>query len=374
MIHKTHAPKYQQIIRHFEKRIFEGRLVPGDRIGSTVELSKEFKVNPETVQYALSKLMQRGIIVRQRGAGTFVRKGVNGRTVGIVFGENVFTDADLSFFNIFLKCFAKSLSAAGWDYKHFVTGMKPECDSAFNQLQMEIEDGKIRAVIEFCSNAMVVDWLKKSCPVPFLPTAFNIDYEDFISKGLDYLSAMGRMNTVLFCSGVESRDKTAEIELFATKIANARNGSRGSLKVLFTSTSQFSGYVETVRLIEEGYHFDSMLVLFDSTFRGVLYALLEKGIRIPEDVSVITYANRGVDIFSHIPLTKLEFNPDDFAKVTVESLKCKIEGGEYIYSPLKPTLVKGMSCGEGFKGKFKYERGGKGYDNEKNKGVFKIAN
>ena len=42
--------------------------------------------------------------------------------------------------------------------------------------------------------------------------------------------------------------------------------------------------------------------------------------------------------------------------------------------PLKPTIIKGMSCGEGFKGKFKYETGGKGYDNKKNKNVFKIAN
>ena len=56
------SPIYQQIIMHFEERILSGALKPGDRLDSTTALARKFDVNPETIQLALGKLAERGII------------------------------------------------------------------------------------------------------------------------------------------------------------------------------------------------------------------------------------------------------------------------------------------------------------------------
>ena len=60
--------------------------------------------------------------------------------------------------------------------------------------------------------------------------------------------------------------------------------------------SQRSGYETAKRILDSGVPLDSFLVLFDNSFRGVLYRLLEKGVKIPEEIALISHANKGIDI------------------------------------------------------------------------------
>lgn len=54
---------------------------------------------------------------------------------------------------------------------------------------------------------------------------------------------------------------------------------------------------------------DALLIANDRLFIGAWYFLLEKGIRVPEELAVLTHANRGRLPMSHIPLTRLEVDP-----------------------------------------------------------------
>ena len=65
-------PVYQQIMEQIRGSILKGALTPGERIASVRDLAAQARVNPNTMQRALTELEREGLLV---GGGT------SGRTV-----------------------------------------------------------------------------------------------------------------------------------------------------------------------------------------------------------------------------------------------------------------------------------------------------
>lgn len=63
---------YQQIIEYFLIEIASGRLAPGARIDSVRNLALMFRVNPNTVQKAMTELERDGLVVTDKTNGKFV--------------------------------------------------------------------------------------------------------------------------------------------------------------------------------------------------------------------------------------------------------------------------------------------------------------
>jgi len=72
MIYNPTAPIYLQIIEFLKKDIITGVLAPGGRLDSVRALSDRFEVNLNTMQRACAELEKQGVIVTQRGIGSFV--------------------------------------------------------------------------------------------------------------------------------------------------------------------------------------------------------------------------------------------------------------------------------------------------------------
>ena len=65
-------PVYQQIMENIRGSILQGALSPGERIASVRDLAAQARVNPNTMQRALTELEREGLLI---GGGT------SGRTV-----------------------------------------------------------------------------------------------------------------------------------------------------------------------------------------------------------------------------------------------------------------------------------------------------
>lgn len=63
-------PVYQQIVEHFRAAVLAGEYPPGGRVPSVRELAMEARVNPNTVQRALTELEREGLLT---GGGTVGR-------------------------------------------------------------------------------------------------------------------------------------------------------------------------------------------------------------------------------------------------------------------------------------------------------------
>ena len=66
------APLYVQVERRIEDLLLQGRYKAGDRIPPETELVTALGVSRVTVRAALARLVERGLLERRRGSGTFL--------------------------------------------------------------------------------------------------------------------------------------------------------------------------------------------------------------------------------------------------------------------------------------------------------------
>ena len=68
------GPIFVQIAQNVRRALARGDLSPGEKLSSARELAQTLGVNPNTVVHAYMELERQGVIEKQRGLGTFVRK------------------------------------------------------------------------------------------------------------------------------------------------------------------------------------------------------------------------------------------------------------------------------------------------------------
>jgi GntR family transcriptional regulator of arabinose operon len=66
------VPKYQFVLESLEREIVGGKYQPGDKVPSEAALVHRFKSSRITVGRALKELVQRGLVDRRAGSGTYV--------------------------------------------------------------------------------------------------------------------------------------------------------------------------------------------------------------------------------------------------------------------------------------------------------------
>ncbi len=67
------VPMYRQVERSLTARIEAGEWQPGDRLPSEEELGNEYDVSRVTIRQALARIVDRGLVSREQGRGTFVK-------------------------------------------------------------------------------------------------------------------------------------------------------------------------------------------------------------------------------------------------------------------------------------------------------------
>jgi DNA-binding LacI/PurR family transcriptional regulator len=342
-------PACRQIATYYEKQIWSGKLKPGERMPTTSEIARQFNVNPNTVQQGFELLLKRGIVERRRKCGSFVSPGLNSRTVGVVFGKEIFTDINRRFFSVVLAELRREFSEALWDTKYYYTAEFEHGGKVIAEMEGDLRSGKISALVEFCSNEMVRKWLSSEATAALMPLP-ETDECGTITKGLEYLAGLGyRRPAVIF--DVEKL-KIAEDMVTAAKAELKRLELRlDEYSLMHCAITDQEGYKAAKALFGRPLRLrpDSLLVANDNACRGVIYAALESGIAIPAQIGLITHRNKGIDIFSPVPLTCLEIDPGAYAKVLVEHGLRKIAGerdGVQDCGKVGASLVIGESCGE----------------------------
>lgn len=65
-------PIYLQIKEYIEDSIMNGSMVVEERVPSTNELAKFYKINPATARQGMTELVAEGVLEKRRGVGMFV--------------------------------------------------------------------------------------------------------------------------------------------------------------------------------------------------------------------------------------------------------------------------------------------------------------
>ncbi len=68
------VPIYLQIIYAIKLQVATGQLKPGEQLPTVRKLASDLRVNPNTVARSYASLDTEGVIITQRGQGTYIRK------------------------------------------------------------------------------------------------------------------------------------------------------------------------------------------------------------------------------------------------------------------------------------------------------------
>ncbi len=69
---KSDRPIYAQLLEELKKRIVSGYYQPGEKLLPVRELAQEAKVNPNTMQKALSELERQSLVFAVRTTGRYI--------------------------------------------------------------------------------------------------------------------------------------------------------------------------------------------------------------------------------------------------------------------------------------------------------------
>jgi DNA-binding LacI/PurR family transcriptional regulator len=98
-------------------------------------------------------------------------------------------------------------------------------------------------------------------------------------------------------------------------------------------------YETGLRLVEEGRVPQAIVAASDHTALGVIRAFAEKGVRVPDDVSIVGFDDiEGSDYFLP-PLTTVRQDFPALALASIEVLLGTLEGNDVDRTPIPPTLV-----------------------------------
>jgi DNA-binding LacI/PurR family transcriptional regulator len=104
-------------------------------------------------------------------------------------------------------------------------------------------------------------------------------------------------------------------------------------------TTEEAGHEAALRLIERGIAFDAIFAASDLIAVGALRALEEKGLRVPEDVSIVGFDDIPAAALSHPPLTTIAQDYARAGELLVDALIAQIKGAAVQREMLPPRLV-----------------------------------
>jgi LacI family transcriptional regulator len=110
-----------------------------------------------------------------------------------------------------------------------------------------------------------------------------------------------------------------------------------------------SGYDAARQLLGRGIRFDALFAGNDTIAFGVLRALREAGLRVPQDIALVGYDDIPLAPFASPPLTSVHSDPVGHGRLAVQMLLAQLRGTDpAAVAPLPaPTLVVRDSCGAG---------------------------
>jgi GntR family transcriptional regulator of arabinose operon len=295
--------RWVSIASAIKTAIRSGDLTAGARIASEVEMASQWNVSPVTVHRALSELQREGWVVRRRKAGTVVADRAAHPPIKIAL---VFTTLSDKPQGSYLSGIEESLAEG-----HQLLPMSSNSNVRDEAKCLERALAECSAVICYPTggNATLLNRIASTMPlvlvdrVPEGVEADAIMTDNFGSMlmGLKHLHAQGHTRIAYFMedqaniSSVRER-RAAYLEFMKQEIGIA-DPSRWERK-LSASMTVWEQYVSCVEaalaeLLTDPEPITAIACQQDSVMSAVLESAVHLGIRLPDDLAVLSFSDNG---------------------------------------------------------------------------------
>jgi DNA-binding LacI/PurR family transcriptional regulator len=356
-------PKHRQVFESLLAAIRSGVYDTGDRLPSEAELGKTFLASRITIAKAVNELQRLGLVSRRAGAGTYVlpRKQTAGRVFGLLIPDLGRTEI---FEPICHGMMRSPLSAAHSLLWGHAMGESREQEEQAEQLCHQYISQKVSGVF--------------FAPLEFTPQKDNINMK--IASALDRAG----IPLVLLDRCIAAYPERSRYDLVG--IDNRRAGFQitrhllqlGARQIAFvakplsapTVDARIAGYREAlycagvrtsdnlvrlgdpedpafIRSLLSECRPDAIVCANDLTAARLMHALIEAGVRIPEDVRMVGLDDVKYASMLPVPLTTHHQNCSDIGSIAMSAMLERIERPNLPTRDilLQTSLVVRKSCG-----------------------------
>ncbi|HWL54158.1 MAG TPA: GntR family transcriptional regulator [Chthoniobacteraceae bacterium] len=346
--------KYLEIARLLHRR-YDGTgeaILPSER-----DLAAQFQVHRHTIQQALRLLESEGTVIKKPGRGYFfaARKAASAPVIGFPLWCR--GPADLDLFNS--------------PFKHAVlSGIRAGIERAGAVLDVQMVGPEAaphrERIAELCTkwSAMIMEPphlgnLDESHPfAPLLSKTVvlgqvqgkdhNCVYCDNYRAAeiaMQHLVDHGASRILLFGGDTEERVHTFLRLSGAETVINRLKGVR--FLYVEGGLSASGGYSGIKRALREGMRFDAALAVMGHSALGALRALHDEGLRVPEEVQLVSLGNLALFEYLIPTPTMIDFDVREMGHQAAKmALNLHFRGGRPIASQMLPVrLIQGETSG-----------------------------
>jgi DNA-binding LacI/PurR family transcriptional regulator len=353
-------PVHVQIERFLQKRLHSGELTPGQRLPSNADLARRWGVSCTDVQRAMARLTAAGLLERAPRRGTFVKASSAQTLVGILVKPSLANET-AHFYRALVLALQSLLDRREWRsrlYDDLTENPPPGAaglSRGFEHLRRDLLSYPVKGLIELNSDIAYPRSLR--APVDIARVRYGIqarkpdvalDKYRFGWEAVEFLARQGRKRILYLRTAEAVSDNTYDIDGFydavrkcglpQPRVEQIDGPTGGSLlelnaydrmRTLIRESASRRGRIATA---------DAMLISDDIATRGAALALVQQGVRVPEDLLVVSYANEGVNLHYGIAVVRYEFSMRAIAKHLVEILWKRMQSEA---SSPQPILVVG---------------------------------
>lgn len=313
---------YREIAGKLKTELAEGAWRAGMTLPSVEALCARFGVGPSAIRHALRGLRDEGLLSLRRGIGTVMTEHGARAWKGCVAFVSVGSPGSYYSAKIAARM-ADVLGASGWNLEiAFLEAHWTPLDTA--RVRALAANGLSLAFV-FCSERQVTDIFDQA-KVPYvMVSGFGRDYAnaravvrtDFKPCHEDLIAAFKEVGVrrVLELDFRWKTDRAFKAQLFGAGIEVHRVFCGRDTETVHTSLAELraTAYRTVADFFaeESNWRHPPDAILFDDDYlaSGGIPALLEAGLRIPDDIKVVTRSNAGDEFALGVSLARLEADP-----------------------------------------------------------------
>jgi hypothetical protein len=319
---RRNVKKYE-VLASLRGSIVRGEWRPGERLPNRDQLEARFKTSGVTIQKALSQLIADGFVHAKRRNGTFVSDQLPHQSrYGVVFDAH---RNDPQYWRRFWSCLHQQLPVLEHNvprelpaYFGISHANEPDYERLIDDLHSHRLAGliltSVRCVLPgtFLAEAEGVPKVvlhSAADEFPFPQVA--LDHEAWMDRALEFVRRAGRRRVAVLTHGGLFVDHGEDA---STRLAFKRHGlGYDPYRVQCADLHYASTAENLVRLMlgrEPADRPDALLITDDNLVDPALIGLIAEGIRVPDDLTIVTHCNFPCPRPSVLDVKRLGFDAD----------------------------------------------------------------
>jgi DNA-binding transcriptional regulator YhcF (GntR family) len=329
---------WRQVADQVRKKILSKQLLPGTKLPSTAQMAAQVGTDVPTLHRALTELVCEGLITRTPRIGTHVAQWEKGLLrLGVYHSRNILAHGG-SISHRVLEAEVQKVASGMKVSVQVWTDPRPASKQgvALPVVEYAARERIIQALISTDSDEIHRKWFTK-LPVPVATMAdtstnlIHFDHQNFFAVAAETLAKQG-CRSAAFLGTYEPDSKwVANFHSACEKagLATRPEWVQGSPDFQLNCNLHDSiAYRSFKRLWRQTERPDGLIVYPDVFSPGIVMAILEEHVRVPQELKVVLHRHAEINFFCPFEATFVTSNLAEAARAMINQLDTILKGRE----------------------------------------------